>query len=144
MWPNPQVAADLVTFTEEILNGKLQFLCSVSWFTRFGTNWDLGNFKKISEMLGITGKCLTGNTKLKFWQLHQKNKKNPFFKPFTKKLLHIISRIYLQYFIQKLWKLNTFANTLCHLEKLTISWRRPVHDWFLYDNGLRHERVNYN
>ena len=26
---NPQEAADLVTFTEEILNGKLHFLCSV-------------------------------------------------------------------------------------------------------------------
>ena len=29
MWPNPQFLADLVTFTEEILNGKLCFLCSV-------------------------------------------------------------------------------------------------------------------
>ena len=29
MWPNPQFSADLVTFTEEILNGKLHFLCSV-------------------------------------------------------------------------------------------------------------------
>ena len=29
MWTNPQEAADLVTFTEEILNGKLHFLCSV-------------------------------------------------------------------------------------------------------------------
>ena len=28
MWPNPQKTADLVTFTEEILNGKLHFLCS--------------------------------------------------------------------------------------------------------------------
>ena len=28
MWPNPQVPADLVKFTEEILNGKFQFLCS--------------------------------------------------------------------------------------------------------------------
>ena len=28
MWPNPQFPADLVTFTEEILNGKLNFLCS--------------------------------------------------------------------------------------------------------------------
>ena len=28
MWPNPQETADLVTFTEEILNGK-HFLCSV-------------------------------------------------------------------------------------------------------------------
>ena len=28
MWPNPQFPSDLVTFTEEILNGKLHFLCS--------------------------------------------------------------------------------------------------------------------
>ena len=25
MWPNPQFPADLVAFTEEILNGKLNF-----------------------------------------------------------------------------------------------------------------------
>ena len=29
MWPNPQFPADLVSFTKEILNGKLHFLCSV-------------------------------------------------------------------------------------------------------------------
>ena len=28
MWPNPQETTDLVTFTEEILDGKLHFLCS--------------------------------------------------------------------------------------------------------------------
>ena len=28
MWPNPQFPTDLLTFTEEILNGKLQFFCS--------------------------------------------------------------------------------------------------------------------
>ena len=28
MWPNPQETADLVTFTEEILNGKFYYLCS--------------------------------------------------------------------------------------------------------------------
>ena len=28
MWPNPQFPVDLVTFNEEILNGKLHFLCS--------------------------------------------------------------------------------------------------------------------
>ena len=28
MWPNPQETDDMVTFTEEILNGKLHFLCS--------------------------------------------------------------------------------------------------------------------
>ena len=31
MSPNPQFPADLVTFTVEILNGKLHFLCSYSW-----------------------------------------------------------------------------------------------------------------
>ena len=31
MLSNLQEAADLVTFTEEILNGKLHFLCSVSY-----------------------------------------------------------------------------------------------------------------
>ena len=28
IWPNPHLPADLVTFTEEIFNGKLHFLCS--------------------------------------------------------------------------------------------------------------------
>ena len=32
MWPNPQEAADLVTFTEDILNEKLHFLNSESSF----------------------------------------------------------------------------------------------------------------
>ena len=31
MWPNPQETADLVTFTEEIPNGKLHFLFSDIW-----------------------------------------------------------------------------------------------------------------
>ena len=30
MRPNPQVTADLVIFFEEIFNGKLNFLCSVT------------------------------------------------------------------------------------------------------------------
>ena len=33
MWPNPQLPADLVTFTEEIFNGKLYFLCSALCLT---------------------------------------------------------------------------------------------------------------
>ena len=36
MWPNPQFPVDLITFTEEILNGKIHFCAmlhlSVSWF----------------------------------------------------------------------------------------------------------------
>ena len=31
MWPNPQFPVDLVTFTEEIFNGKIHFLYSVTW-----------------------------------------------------------------------------------------------------------------
>ena len=33
MWPNPQFPEDLVTFTEEILNGKLRFSCSICYET---------------------------------------------------------------------------------------------------------------
>ena len=40
MWLNPQYPADLVTFTEEILNGKLHFLCSV-WFSELLSTWPL-------------------------------------------------------------------------------------------------------
>ena len=42
MWPNPQFAANLVTFTEEILIGKL-FLCSVwSWiFNLLRKRWTM-------------------------------------------------------------------------------------------------------
>ena len=36
MWP--QESADLVTFTEEILNGKFHFLCSACWVILM---WDL-------------------------------------------------------------------------------------------------------
>ena len=31
MWPNPLETADLVTFTEEILNGKLHVLCNAAF-----------------------------------------------------------------------------------------------------------------
>ena len=37
MWPNPRETADLVTFTEEILNGKVHFLCI-----------EVDNFAKVS------------------------------------------------------------------------------------------------
>ena len=28
MWPDPQITADFVTLTENILNGKVHYLCS--------------------------------------------------------------------------------------------------------------------
>ena len=39
MWPDPQETVDLVTFTEEILDRKLHFMCSaisVFWSFLFG------------------------------------------------------------------------------------------------------------
>ena len=40
MWPNPQFPADLVTFPEEILIGKLDFLCSDVFFNNRYTSDD--------------------------------------------------------------------------------------------------------
>ena len=40
MWPNPQLPVDLVTFTEENLNGKLHFLCSVKKNTHQDRGYD--------------------------------------------------------------------------------------------------------
>ena len=37
MWPNPEFAADLVTFTEEILNEKLHFLSNAGTFSNVMT-----------------------------------------------------------------------------------------------------------
>ena len=48
MWQNLQETVDLVTFTEEILNGKLHFLCSgVTFFPQ--------NVKKIRRSPLSTG-----------------------------------------------------------------------------------------
>ena len=46
MWPNPQKNADLVTFTEEILNGELHSLCSETWkvLGSFMVFKDFGNY----------------------------------------------------------------------------------------------------
>ena len=42
MWPNPQEPADLVTFTDEILNVKHHFLCSVR-YVQFGKMFSQGH-----------------------------------------------------------------------------------------------------
>ena len=46
MWPNPQETADLLKFTEEILNGKLHFLCSVTEKRRRKNNQIIINPKR--------------------------------------------------------------------------------------------------
>ena len=44
MWPYPQLYADLVTFTEKILNGKLYFLCSVIYLVWYIFTFFLDTF----------------------------------------------------------------------------------------------------
>ena len=39
MWLNLQETADLVTFTEEVLDGKLHFLCSLSTLVDLHWQW---------------------------------------------------------------------------------------------------------
>ena len=39
MWPNPQFPAHLVTFTEEILDRRLHFLCSVIGLLKVFEKW---------------------------------------------------------------------------------------------------------
>ena len=41
MWLNPQFSADFVTFTEEILNGKLHFLCNVVMVRRLAVDYEI-------------------------------------------------------------------------------------------------------
>ena len=59
MRPNPQETADLVSFTEETLNGKLHFLCSVKWMSE----WDFLNECSFTNYL-ITGSNLIAITKI--------------------------------------------------------------------------------
>ena len=74
MWPNPQETAYLVTFTEEILNGKLHFFCSVGFWrsTQFPPKlviftekslvenyifWEVWSIHKHAEL--VSGMCST-------------------------------------------------------------------------------------
>ena len=47
MWPNLQFPADLVTFTKEILNAKLNFLCSAGSFRVKLEEWNVDAFMRI-------------------------------------------------------------------------------------------------
>ena len=49
MRSNPQETADLVTFTDEILNGKLDFLCSGGSYCRFNMQSDPDNKRRKSS-----------------------------------------------------------------------------------------------
>ena len=64
MWANLQEYADLVTFTEEILNGKLHFLCSVCVSSKCYPN--VLNNCHVIKKYGITYSCNYPAQKMKF------------------------------------------------------------------------------
>ena len=59
MWPNPKKTSDLVAFTEEILNWKLHFLCSV---TEIAVYFPMKNLELLSKLsmgnISNTSNCL--------------------------------------------------------------------------------------
>ena len=81
---------------------------------------------------------------------------NIFYAAFTKKFFsRNFSPTILRELFWPLWQFSKIGLVLNRLKCLTLSWRRPLSyrnqfidlqrksvDWFLYDNGLRHERVN--
>ena len=50
MWPNLHKTEDLVTFTEEVLNGNFIFLCSV-WFIDVSKNNIIFEFYQIRKKM---------------------------------------------------------------------------------------------
>ena len=56
MWPNPQFSADLVTFTEEILNGKIHFLYSDTLI--FMMYYEVGSVLPNCKTMLLYRKCL--------------------------------------------------------------------------------------
>ena len=56
MWPDPERTSDLVTFAEEILSGKLHFLCSDVWLIYFFTLLCMSK-TKLAEPLGTAKIC---------------------------------------------------------------------------------------
>ena len=72
MWPNPQKTEDLVLFTEEILNGKLQFLCN----TKIRLHVKMAYFndpflmtKKKQQKNKKKKRCMQTHYSLKKWSL---------------------------------------------------------------------------
>ena len=77
MWPNPQLPEDLVTLTEEIFNGKLHFLCSVSiyllcWWKSVFRTWCNGMGLKFSIKMWLSSK-LGGEYFTAYISLFRKN-----------------------------------------------------------------------
>ena len=66
MWPNPQETANLVTFTEEILNEKFHFLCSVITYKQLFLLW-FSPLKYMQYLVVILTKIIKEWKTLPWW-----------------------------------------------------------------------------
>ena len=62
MWPNPHFPADLVTLTEEILNGKLHFWCSACTNNQTDYSNSMSTRMDGQTQLFSHGRFMKGNT----------------------------------------------------------------------------------
>ena len=69
MWSNPRFPANLVTFTEEFLNGKFHFLCKVSYGLsyRFMNTISIRDFNTWNHMQFSLWSCLVQNISKYGW-----------------------------------------------------------------------------
>ena len=85
MWPNLQKTADLVTFTEEILNAKLHFLCNANTTLKFETQEILKkymqNFSLVLRVQYARKDFKTISVKLKLCRVQDSLKTNKFHWP---------------------------------------------------------------
>ena len=64
MWSHPEDTVNLVTFTEEILDAKLHFLCSPVWMIK---SWLYLSFRKLMNA-GALNECKEAATRGVLWK----------------------------------------------------------------------------
>ena len=137
MWPNPQFPADLVTFTEEILNGKLYFLCSEKLVFDRVLNTLLSSWVKHSSTWVMAKPIFYDRLKCK-----------PFVISFSKMLILIMQRAFGKLFCKAVSR--DFKTSVYFLKKhlaknyYTVLYYISVHpEWFLsYHERLYFQRWN--
>ena len=134
MWPNRQFLAGLVTFIEEIFNGKLHFLCnalpqfysnSKSFFNRQMNVPHPRNFLTLSWRRSL------------LYRNHTAQKMKFSIKDFFSKCDQILSFLRMWSHLLKKSLMETSIFVQCHPTDLLSKSM----DWFLHDRDLHHERV---
>ena len=164
MWPNPLETADLVTFTEEILNGKLHFFVQWHiWMTI--SEVEKVYFKSIKQALYYLVKCrykdriqtslscaTSGNiqeddqelTEFNHWRSTQSNSFCSYF--FVKSILSCVTCTEADYYLSLVNRIKVFL-IWCIKYITRYSWFAscnvtPLHLMYLYHITLRQFNAN--